>query len=111
MATSERTIEEVRRILGKLDRSISEARQRRLGAGDESVPHPISNAPARDAPANGNDAGTNGSVPNNPNGPGNGSNATLGSTIGHSTGPRAGSSGFGRAKPLGRPNSLGRWGN
>lgn len=98
MATSDRTIEQVREILGKLDRSISEARQRRLGETPAPVPEP---------PRPEHDASSNGRTEAPANGDGNGS------VIGHSTGPRAGSSPFGRAKPLNkptdRPSSLGRW--
>lgn len=35
MTTSEHTINQVRNILGRLDRSIDEARDRRLNGGDE----------------------------------------------------------------------------
>lgn len=41
MARSGKSIEEVRQILGRLDRSITEARRRRLGADEpESAPVP-----------------------------------------------------------------------
>lgn len=93
MAMSERTINQVRNILGKLDRSIDEARERRLGQdGSEPVrPETPSAEPARSEPERSAPA---------PAAPG----------IGHSTGPKAGASPFGRAKPLQRPgNSTGRW--
>ena len=41
MSTSKKTLNEVRDILRKLDRSIDAARERRLGAGDDlpATPH------------------------------------------------------------------------
>lgn len=94
MAMSERTLNQVRNILGKLDRSIDEARERRLGRDEpaEAGPSDISSAAAGQSSERGD----------KPSAPG--------SSIGHSSGPRAGSSPFGRAKPLQRPgSSTGRW--
>ena len=50
MSTSDRTINQVRAILNKLDRSIDEARERRTQPGTPSVPQAQPPAPVHPAP-------------------------------------------------------------
>lgn len=74
MSTSQRTFDQVRSILGKLDRDIDAARQKRLQVRQAPAPIPAPAMPSPPPPA---------------------SAATLG-------GPRpvTGASGFGRAQPM-----------
>ncbi len=50
MSTSDRTFQQVKSILGKLDRSIDEARQRRVGDNTEPTPEPQAAQPEQATP-------------------------------------------------------------
>ncbi|MEM1072111.1 MAG: hypothetical protein AAGB48_08085 [Planctomycetota bacterium] len=114
MATSQRTINQVRSILGRLDRSIDEARQRRLH-GDEPEPaigsegHRAAadtNAPERpgtSAASGSGHASSNGSTHRQP------TEASPPPVGPKRASPRAPSP-FGRAKPLRKTGSEGEAG-
>jgi hypothetical protein len=92
MGTSERTFDQVKSILGKLDRNIDVARSRRL---HEDSPVPVPSTPVRSSPMTGNNGQTIG-------GP-----ATSVPVPATTTAPMPSKSGFGRAQPLRRSGSSG----
>jgi len=102
MAEMRRSFQNVKSLLGKLDRSIDEARSRRLGEPDRDAPTPVSGS---------GDSGLE-TVVGRPETPPTPPASTTNTGPGASPAPPTRRSVYGRARPLARPaDPTTRWSN
>lgn len=112
MGTDGQAFNKVKNLLNRMDRSIEEARDKRLGKSPSDGPLIGAGTPQPEGAAKGSEAR---SIPHPPTPPIGAPAATAPLTIGAGTSaPETSKSGFGRAKPLVRPtptdSSTRRWG-